>query len=87
MVTAMRTDTGASEVSSVVAFRLRRAIHDTCHVQGEQVVESCGSSEYRLAIGLAYIHVDDSFFELKRIQLLPVDYFEEFEILRDTRKP
>lgn len=83
---AMQTDTGASEVSSVVAFRLRRAIHDVCRIDGEQVVESCGSSEYRLAIELAYVHVDDSFFELKRIQLLPVDYFDEFAMLREPRK-
>ena len=82
---AMQSDTGAMEVSSVVAFRLRRAIHDACRIDGEQIVESCGSSEYRLAIDLAGVYVDDSFFELKRVQLLPADYFEEFASLREPR--
>ena len=75
--------TGATELSSVVAYRLRREINDACGLNGQSIgdtlVESCGSSEYRLSLPTKSLLVDESFFELRRVQLLPDPYFTSFE--------
>lgn len=75
----LSSGTGVTEMSSVIAFRLRQSIKTSSGIPGDRFIASCGSSAYRLAIHKELIRVDETFFELEKVQLLPMNYFDAFE--------
>ena len=74
----MTTGTGFARLSSVVVCRLRSAIEKGCGIHGDEIVESCGGSDYRLAVHEDDICLDDTFFSLEEKHVISSDYFSVF---------